>query len=320
VDLSIGDEYKKCSKTGTFKLWASFIMGMAVMIIAAAMFDYASLKNQFGAGGATVDSAEAGEISGLGGVAAEVDSSDEVAQKHESKKVSYETETQPFLGIEVMEIKDSDGSKRVLISRVIENSPAEDAGFKMGDEITRFDRRNVEDIEKLQQLISRKSPDERVKVDILRDGWGISIYVVLGSFVPADYAPADGNIVRIAAEQESEDSPACKGLLELVSSLGVSLSPLTEELARVYGLKQGEEGVVVEEVLPGSPASEAGLKQGDLIMEVNQEPTPDLQAFFEAFKTGGEILLIVLRGEETLFMVISDVEEKPVCKRLKEDE
>jgi len=291
-------------------------MGMAVMIIAAAMFDYASLKNQFGAGGSTVSGAEAGEILGLGGEAAEVDSSDEAAQKHESKKVSYEAETQPFLGIEVMEIENSDGSKRVLVSRVIENSPAEDAGLKRGDEIVRFDRRDVKDIETLQKLISRKTPDERVKIEIMRDGSGISIYVVLGSFVPETRPPADNNIVRIA----DDDSSACKGLLELVSELGISLSPLTEELARVYGLKQGEEGVVVEDVAAGSPASEAGLKPGDLITEVNQEPVPDMQSFFEAFKTGGDILLTVIRGNEALFLLVSDAEEKPVCKRLKEDE
>jgi len=197
VDL-LNAEAPKCSKLESLKLWAAFALGMTVMIIAAAMFDYATFKNQFGTGGAAVSSADAAEISGLGGVAAEVDSpNDLIDDKHEVKKVSYEEVTQPFVGVEVTEIENPDGSKKILISRVLAKSPAEGAGLKEGDELIRFDHRDVDDIEALQGLISRKEPGDRVKIEILRDGGGVSVYVLLGSFVPDTEAQTDSSVIRI---------------------------------------------------------------------------------------------------------------------------
>lgn len=88
--------------------------------------------------------------------------------------------------------------------------------------------------------------------------------------------------------------------------LGMTVQNLTEELAGSFGY-EGENGVVVSSVEPGSPAAQSDIKEGDLIKEVNREKINDVKEFRNALKQtekGKDILLLIRRGMHTRFVII----------------
>jgi serine protease Do len=90
--------------------------------------------------------------------------------------------------------------------------------------------------------------------------------------------------------------------------LGMELNELTEKLAQQYGIPDKTEGVLVTAVLSGSTADRAGVRKGDVIVEVNREPIKNLVEYSKALqKTDkeGNIVLLVKRGRGNLFVVIT---------------
>ena len=88
--------------------------------------------------------------------------------------------------------------------------------------------------------------------------------------------------------------------------LGLTLQNLTPELAQRYGLTE-KAGVVIADVEQGSPAAEAGLQEGDLIVEVNHKKVTkvgELQAALDESKKAGSVLLLVKRKDASLFVVL----------------
>ena len=305
------DEYKKCPKGNTFKLWLAFVLGMSAMIIATAIFDYISRQQRF----KLLPARE-----GLGGDPDYSDSPSEDVSPgvYESKNVSYQMKMRPVLGIEVMEIDDLGQSRKVFITKVVKGSPAEEAGLMRGDEIVRFDRRKIGDIAKLQEIISKKTPEERVKIEILRAEKLKFMYIKMGSLITDDQIWNGKNLAQANFEQGSTHSSGLK-TGDQISTWGMSLAPWTEELARRYGLESSEKGIIVEKVIPDSKASKAGLMAGDLIRALNQKPTPNLKSFFDVLQKEGRALLDVSRQGQSVYLVIPQEDDKPLCKRLKED-
>lgn len=147
----------KCPRN--FKLWVAFLAGMVCMVIAAVAFDRVSGRTR---SGSDTDEYQSGQ-----GIV--TTSSVVVAEQ--------QAESGPWLGIEVQEINDVIAEELrlnrdigVLVTKVVEESPAEAGGIKRGDVIVMFDRRHVEDIQTLKTLIAKTSVDDRVKVDVTRDG------------------------------------------------------------------------------------------------------------------------------------------------------
>jgi S1-C subfamily serine protease len=88
--------------------------------------------------------------------------------------------------------------------------------------------------------------------------------------------------------------------------MGLTVQDFSPQLAISLGLPPGEGGVVVVQVQPGSPASRAGFRPGDLIQEMNQEPVEDTGAFARQVseRTKELTLFLVKRGEGMLFLVV----------------
>ncbi len=305
------DGYKRCPKGNTFKLWLAFILGMSTMIIAVAVFDYISRQrgaNPLANGGGL---GAAPDYSGL--------SSEDVSPGvYEIENVSYQAKTKPTMGIEVMEINDFGQSSKVFITKVVKDSPAEEVELMRGDEIVRLDRRKIEDIADLQKIISKKTPKERVKIEILRAGKPKSMYIKMGSSITNDQIWNGKNLAQTNFGEESTCSSSLK-MGDQISTWGMSLSPWTEELAQRYGLVSDEKGVIVKKVIPDSKASKAGLIVGDLIRALNQKPTPDMESFFDVLQTEERVLLDVSRQGESIYLAIPEEDDKPQCKRLKEN-
>jgi serine protease Do len=105
---------------------------------------------------------------------------------------------------------------------------------------------------------------------------------------------------------ELKDKEASATAEEGESNLGLSVDEITPETARRYGLSD-EDGVLVMQVEPGSPADEAGMKRGDIIKEVNRKKVKTIAQFqksIEKRKSGESILMLVKRGRNSLFLTV----------------
>jgi serine protease Do len=177
----------------------------------------------------------------------------------------------------------------VLVSDVTKDSPAEKAGLKRGDVITRFDAKEIKDSHMLSRMVAATQPKSNVTIDIFRDGKKKSLQVQIGTMPQGQES--------VAPENES--------------AWGLTVQEITPDLARRLGLNPDEEGVVISGVKPGSSAADAGLRPGDIVKEVDRKKIKDVddynRAIQKATKSGG-VLLLVKRGDGTLFVVLKQAE------------
>lgn len=180
-----------------------------------------------------------------------------------------------------------DKPQGVLIGDVQEKSPAEKAGLKRGDIIIRFANQEVNDPTQLRNAVVATPVGKEVPIEILRNGRS-QIMMVKIAELPAE-------IGQVSASSE-------KG----VSELGIRVQSLTPEIASQLGY-EGDSGVIVVDVEPGSPADESGLRRGDLIKEVNRQEINNLSDYDKALsqltKTD-QVLLLIRRGDNTLYVLL----------------
>jgi serine protease Do len=177
----------------------------------------------------------------------------------------------------------------VLISDVQDESPAKEAGFERGDILIEYNNKAMGDVNQLRNIVAQTEVGIDIKIKVLRKGNETVLTVKIGE-QPSDlFASAKSSIGR---------------------DLGMSVQNLTEELAKSFGF-EGENGVVVSAVEPGSRAAQADVKEGDLIKEVNREKINNIKEFREALKSsdeGKDILLLLRRGMHTRFVIIKSKE------------
>jgi serine protease Do len=177
-------------------------------------------------------------------------------------------------------------SKGALVADVVKDGPAAAAGLKQGDVIVEFDGKPVEDSADLPLLVARTPVGKTVKVKVLRE------------------KSTETYSVKIEELKEEEIAEAGTSATE---DLGITVQTLTPELAENLGLERTMKGVVVTQVDPDGPASEAGLRRGDVILEVNRKPVKDVDAYrkgVEAAGKGKSVLFLVRRGENTIFLAV----------------
>ena len=183
--------------------------------------------------------------------------------------------------------------KGALVAKVSPESPAEAAGIQPSDVIVTFDGQPIDNMRSLPRAVAATAIGKSVDVELLRKGQVMGLTVVVG---------------RLSEDEDGEDAP--KTDVEPAPDtdredlLGLSLSPLTDELRKRYRIKRSVAGVVVVEVDPKSPAAQKGVKPGDVIVEVTQEKVRrprDVKARLLAVKKSGRpsvlLLLSDARGE-----------------------
>ncbi len=178
-----------------------------------------------------------------------------------------------------------------LVSEVIPGSPAQAGGLLPGDIVTRFDGKKVEQSSDLPLLAAHAGVGKKVPLDIRRDGRDIRLYVTLGAL------PEDGRIA-------SGPGPGQGRMLDS-GKLGVRVRTLDDNTRRSLGLTNGAPGAYVAEVAPGSVAHKAGLRQGDVIIEVNKRPVRSARQFVqqvERVRSGRLVRVLLLRGTATVFI------------------
>jgi serine protease Do len=194
-----------------------------------------------------------------------------------------------WLGVVIQEITpeiaETIGVKEgILVSQVAPGSPAERAGLKVGDIIVAIDGEKVREVRELQFRIMKTPPGTEVTLTIIRGGKEQTIKAKVGE-MPEE----------VSFGQQKEQ----------VGNLGLSLRELSPEEVSRFGVR----GVFVEGVAPGSLAQRSGLRRGDIILAVNNEPVESLSQFNEKIEKAKSeqrtrVLLLIRRGGNNLYVVL----------------
>ncbi len=179
----------------------------------------------------------------------------------------------------------------VIINSVTPNSPAAKAGLKQGDVIVSLNGTNIGDGNELRNRVSETAPNTEVTIGFLREGKEQTAKVTLGEFENKN-AVKDNNSSNEGSEQ---------------GKIGVTLQPLTPQIAQQLGLKGITEGLVVADVQAGSPAEDAGIAQGDVILQVNRQDVKTVDDIKNAISKSknNSVLLLINRGGSTVFVTVN---------------
>lgn len=181
-----------------------------------------------------------------------------------------------------------DKERGVLIGDIKEGDPADRAGILPGDVIVEFDGEKIKDSRALLKEVAKKNPGLAVEVKVLRAGKELTLMVTLGE-----------RSSELQAKAKAQDR-------SIDEEFGLTVQEITPELAERFGLSDPK-GVIVSGVKPQSPAQKSGLRQGDVIREVEQKSIEDLEGYRKAMKNLKEkdgVLLWVQRGKNSLYMVL----------------
>src|SRR5258706_5915540 len=199
--------------------------------------------------------------------------------------------TRGYLGVliqkvtpEIAESLGMDKGYGALVANVSKDGPAEKSGVKVGDVIVEFDGKEIKDSGDLPIIVARTAVDKKVRMKVLRDKKEVFLNVAVGEL-------KDEEVVATAPE---------KGELRL------TVQRLTPQIAESLGLEKSD-GVVVTAVEPGSAAEEAGLRRGDVIVEVDRKAVRGVDEYKKALaavRKGRGVLFLVRRGENTLFLAL----------------
>lgn len=174
-----------------------------------------------------------------------------------------------------------------LVGEVSSDSPAEKAGIKPGDVIIAFNGKEISQMSMLPAIVAQTAVGSKADVTLIRKGKEKKVKVTISKL-------EEDQKIFGAAESDAEEN------------LGLTVQEITPELAQSLGLKE-KTGLLVANAEPGTPAFEAGIKRGDLILEVNRQTVSDLKKYIKILrnaKKGESILFLIKRENHTRFVVI----------------
>ncbi len=209
--------------------------------------------------------------------------------------------TRGWIGVTIQELtpelaqqfglKQSHGA---LVSDVVKDGPAAQAGILRGDIIVEFNGKSVKDVSSLRNLVSQSKAGTNISLKILRAGKELTVQV---------------NIVELPREvaEVLPDTLPNKNESEARALTGLAVMDLTREIGRQLGFNREEKGVVVVKVEPGSPADEAEIKKGDIIKEVNKQEIDNLSTYnmvTAGMKANESVLLFINRGGKRFYVIL----------------
>ncbi len=174
-----------------------------------------------------------------------------------------------------------------IVSDVTPGGAADKAGIRRGDVILGYQGRAVVDTNAFRNEIAATRPGSTVTLQVMRDGKTSDIKATLEEM-------AAGKDARRGAEGDAPDAPR----------FGMSVEPVTPELARELGLERDARGVVISGVDPSGAAASAGLREGDVIQQINGRPVRSAEEVRSALNaaTDRPAVLLISRGSATLFV------------------
>lgn len=207
--------------------------------------------------------------------------------------VGIQNVTPQIAGALNMNDQDAHGA---LVSSVDPNSPADLAGVMVGDIIVEFDGKHVTDIRALSKIVKLTTPGSNVSILVLRGEESIELRGIVETLVYGE--PAEET--KLASSNGANEP-----------QIGAAVATLTPELRHKYQINESISGVVITDVQVDSPAAKAGLKEGDVIVSINNQSVSSSQDASQAIvsATGAgntSALLLVADGKgEQLFIVVA---------------
>ncbi|MBI4522278.1 MAG: DegQ family serine endoprotease [Deltaproteobacteria bacterium] len=206
--------------------------------------------------------------------------------------------TRGWLGVSIQrvtpEIAESLGmetARGALVADVVAGSPAERGGIKVRDVIVDYSGKPIKDSSDLSLMVARTRVGTRVNITVWRDKRQLSL---------------TATITELEEEEVAASAP------EREKDFGLTVQNVTPEIAQALGVKQPQ-GVVITAVDRGSPADDAGLRRGDVILEIGRETIRNLAQYRHAIaglKKGESYLFLVQRGQTTSFVALRIPREK----------
>jgi serine protease Do len=200
----------------------------------------------------------------------------------------------PYLGIMLTDVKDLNDAQKAKLGRAVPaagayvaeltpGAPAGKAGIRPGDVIIAIDSQRVGGSSDVVDYVSAQNIGNKVTLSFVRDGHSVTMPVTLGEL-----------------PDEDARQPEAPG------KIGLALQTLSPDVADSLGIDRGTKGAVITDVLSGSPAENAGLKPGDVIVEADRRPVASAEDAIEALRTGtkGAHLLRVRSPNGTRFVTI----------------
>ncbi len=184
-------------------------------------------------------------------------------------------------------LQDASGA---IVAQVTPDSPASRAGLRQGDVISQINGSKVLNGGALQVEVSQMSPGSTISLGVMRDGTAQTVSVKVGEFHSGAEVASDG-----------ESTPGKGG------KLGLAVNDLSAGLRQQLGVPAQVQGVAVQGVRPASPAEDAGLAAGDVILEVNRHAIPSAQDFVSAVHAnpaGKDLLLLVWSKGSASYRVV----------------
>ena len=214
--------------------------------------------------------------------------------------IEYGKVTRGYLGVRIQDITpllakefDLKNDQGALVGEVVPNGPADKAGLKDGDVIISFNGTPVTDSRHLKLEVAGIAPGEKVPVEIVRDGSHKTVEVKVKEL------PEDEQM----AKNSTGDSPQDTGTLQ-----GVGVGDMNAQARQQFNIPDNVKGAVVTEVAPDSAAAQAGLKAGDVIMEINHHAVASADdAVKLTERTNNKVTLLrVWSGDGSHYMVVDE--------------
>jgi serine protease Do len=176
-----------------------------------------------------------------------------------------------------------------LVAEVNPDSPAAKIGLQRGDIITEFNGTPIKEMHELPRLVANTPPGSSASLKVLRQGKEKTFTVTIAEMKPE----------QMSRFMEPEGEPE-------KSSLGMMVQELNPQIARSLQLKETS-GIVVVQVEQGSPAAEAGIRPGDLLLEINNLAIKSMKDYHAAIgqaKPGEAVRFLLKRRGKTLYVVV----------------
>ena len=195
-----------------------------------------------------------------------------------------------YLGVMIQDVNDDlaaamdlDRTAGIVISDVVDGSPADRAGLKTGDVLLRLDGDEVPSVARFRSKVAGLGPDTSVELDLVRNGKTKTVKAKLG-LLPG-------------TEVES-------GEPQTASTLGLTLESLTKSSRSTHAIPDRIRGVVVTEVDRAGIGARVGIRVGDVLTEVNRRPVGSPADVETALKGAGRSLILLYRDGHTRFVVV----------------
>ena len=208
---------------------------------------------------------------------------------------SADNKDEGYLGITISDLDESEKKisgimHGVVITSIMENSPAEKCGLQKFDVIQTFNNQKIEDAEDLYDIVRDTKPKTKVNIIFIREGKEESTEIVLGT------RKTYKNFYEYAYPLNTFF------LMQMRSHLGIQIQELNADLGSYFGVKEGQ-GVLVLSVMEDSPAEDVGIKAGDIIVQIGEEMINDPEDVMDAVSEHDEnekVDITVIRHKKTL--------------------